>query len=115
MDERLEKALEFGNYRTTLSNQKKNIIARMQTLQLLHYQGGSFTANPSTISFVHSLIQLGKKKSVILDTKENPIEISDLNEFLEGLVGAYSEGVNEYKVQMDKIKKSRNIKKIMDW
>ena len=26
MDERLEKALEFGNYRTTLSNQKKNII-----------------------------------------------------------------------------------------
>ena len=115
MDERLEKALEFGNYRTTLSNQKKNIIARMQTLQLLHYQGGSFTANPSTISFVHALIQLGKKKSVILDTKENPIEISDLNESLEGLVGAYSEGVNEYKVQMDKIKKSRNIKKIMDW
>ena len=115
MDERLEKALEFGNYRTTLSNQKKNIIARMQTLQLVHYQGGSFIANPTTISFVQALIHSGKKRSVIIDNKENPIEISDLNDFLELLIGAYSEGVNEYKVQMDKLKKSRNIKKIMDW
>jgi hypothetical protein len=33
MDERLEKALEFGNYRTTLANQKRNVISRMQILQ----------------------------------------------------------------------------------
>jgi|TARA_R110000868_G_scaffold132076_2_gene342517 hypothetical protein len=115
MDERLERALEFGNYRTTVSNQKRNVIARMQTLQLVHYNNGSFTANPNTISFVQALISVGKNSSVILDTKENPIEITDLTEFLELLVGAYTEGVNEYKVQMDKLKKSRNIKKIMDW
>jgi|TARA_R110000744_G_scaffold378526_1_gene494787 hypothetical protein len=115
MDERLERALEFGNYRTTVSNQKRNVIARMQTLQLVHHSNGSFTANPNTISFVQTLISVGKTSSVILDTKENPIEITDLTEFLELLVGAYTEGVNEYKVQMDKLKKSRNIKKIMDW
>tara|TARA_B110000902_G_scaffold83090_2_gene98655 strand:+ start:428 stop:775 length:348 start_codon:yes stop_codon:yes gene_type:complete len=115
MDERLERALEFGNYRTTVSNQKRNVIARMQTLQLVHHSNGSFTANPNTISFVQALISVGKNSSVILDTKENPIEITDLTEFLELLVGAYTEGVNEYKVQMDKLKKSRNIKKIMDW
>jgi hypothetical protein len=115
MDDRLEKALEFGNYRTTLSNQKKNVIARMQTLQLVHHNNGSFIANPQTISFVQALISVGKTSSVILDTKENPIEISNLSDFLELLVGAYTEGVNEYKVQMDKLKKSRNIKKIMDW
>ena len=44
-----------------------------------------------------------------------PIEIKDLPEFVELLVGAYTEGVNEYQVQMEKLKKSRNIKKIMDW
>jgi hypothetical protein len=115
MDERLERALEFGNYRTTLSNQKKNIIARMQTLQLVHHEGGSFKANPVTISFVQALIQQGKAKGVILDTKENPIEIPNLDEFMELLISAYSEGVNEYKVQMDKLKKARNIKKLMDW
>jgi|TARA_B110000503_G_scaffold127762_1_gene197881 hypothetical protein len=115
MDERLERALEFGNYRTTVSNQKRNVIARMQTLQLVHHNNGSFTANPQTISFIQALVSVGKGSSVVLDTKENPIEIADLKEFLELLVGAYSEGVNEYKVQMDKIQKARNIKKIMDW
>lgn len=115
MDERLEKALEFGNYRTTLANQKRNIISRMQTLQKVHYNTGSFNANSITISFVQALISVGKTSSVILDTKENPIEISDLSDFLESLVSAYSESVNEYKIQMDKLKKSRNIKKIMDW
>lgn len=115
MDERLERALEFGNYRATLSNQKRNIIARMQTLQIVHHNGGSFNANPQTISFVQALVASDKKSSVILDTKDNPVEIQDLSEFLDMLVSAYTEGVNEYKVQMDKIKKARNIKKIMDW
>lgn len=115
MDERLEKALEFGNYRTTLANQKRNVISRMQNLQKVHYNGGSFNASPQTIAFVQALISVEKKSSVILDVKENPIEIEDLQDFLDTLIGAYTEGVNEYKVQMDKLKKARNIKKIMDW
>jgi len=115
MDERLEKALEFGNYRTTLANQKRNVISRMQNLQKVHYKGGSFNANPTTIAFVQSLVSVKKKSSVIVDTKENPIEIEDLEDFLDTLISAYTEGVNEYKVQMDKITKARNIKKIMDW
>ena len=115
MDERLERALEFGNYRTTLSNQKKNVIARMKTLQIVHHQGGSFVSSPSNIGFIHALIAAGKKSSIVLDSKDNPIEISDLSEFLTMLIESYTEGTNEYKVQMDKLKKSRNIKKIMDW
>jgi hypothetical protein len=115
MDERLEKALEFGNYRTTLANQKRNVISRMQILQKVHYNTGSFNANPQTIAFVHALIAANKKSSVIIDTKDNPIEIEDLQEFLDTLISSYTEGVNEYTVQMEKLKKSRNIKKIMDW
>ena len=65
MDERLEKALEFANYRTTLSMQKRNIRARMQVLQTLHYKGGSFIANELTISFVNTLIQLTKTSAII--------------------------------------------------
>lgn len=115
MDERLEKALEFGNYRTTLANQKRNVISRMQILQKVHYNSGAFNANPQTIAFVHALIENKKTSSVIVDNKENPIEIENLQEFLDALISSYTEGVNEYKVQMDKFKKSRNIKKIMDW
>lgn len=115
MDERLERALEFANFRRTLSNQKKNIVSRMKVLQTLHHNNGVFFADNSTIAFVNALIQAGKTSAIIVDTKENPIEIENLQDFLELLVGNYIEATNEYKVQMDKLKKSRNIKKLMDW
>ena len=58
---------------------------------------------------------MDKEDSIIVDTKENPIHIEDLKEFLDTLIGAYTEAMNEYKVQSDKIKKARNIKSLMDW
>ena len=71
MDERLEKALEFANYRITLSNQKSTLKQRALVLQTVHYNSGVFHADPVTISFVKTLIDKGKTFSIILDTKEN--------------------------------------------
>jgi hypothetical protein len=115
MDERLEKALEFANYRTTLSNQKRNVMSRMQILQTVHYNKGVFIADMKTIGFVNALLTVSKKAAIIVDTKETPIEVSDLKEFLDLLIGAYTEATNEYKIQTDKLNKARNIKTIMDW
>ncbi len=115
MDERLEKALEFANYRTTLSNQKRNIRTRMQVLQTVHHDTGSFVADERTISFVDALLNSKLQTAVIVDTKDNPVEIKDLDEFKQKLLSAYTEASNEYKIQMDKIKRARDIKKIMDW
>ena len=60
MDDRLEKALEFANYRITLSNQKRTIRQRMHVLQTVNYNRGVFHANPTTImgSAFFSLIAL---------------------------------------------------------
>jgi len=115
MDERLEKALEFANYRTTLSNQKRNIRSRMQVLQTMHYQGGSFIADAVTISFINALITANKESAIVIDIKDNPIEVEDLRSFYNELINAYQQASNEYKVQMDKIKRARNIKQVMDW
>jgi hypothetical protein len=115
MDERLEKALEFANYRTTLSNQKRNVMSRMQILQTVHYNKGVFTADMKTIGFVNALITANKQSAIIVDIKETPVEVSNLQEFLDLLVGAYTEATNEYKIQIDKLNKARNIKTIMDW
>jgi|TARA_Y100000114_G_C11514284_1_gene210492 hypothetical protein len=115
MDERLENALEFANYRITLGNQKRTIRQRMTVLTTVQYKAGVFHANPTTISFVKALVDAGKTKAIVLDTKDNPIEIEDLNEFLDTLLSAYTEATNEYKVQLDKVKKARNIKSLMDW
>lgn len=115
MDERLEKALDFANYRITLGNQQRTLKQRIRVLQTVHYSKGVFFADSQTISFVKTLIDCDKKQSVIIDSKENPIIIEDLQDFLDTLLSAYNESMNEYKVQSDKIKKSRNIKSLMDW
>ena len=115
MDERLEKALEFANYRITLGNQKRTLKQRTQVLQTVHYAKGVFHSSQTTIAFVKALVDMGKKESILIDTKENPIVIDDLADFLETLVSAYTESMNEYKVQAEKIRKARNIKSLMDW
>ena len=115
MDERLEKALEFSNYRITLGNQKRTIKQRMLVLQTVNYSKGVFNANQVLISFVKSLVDSGKTEAIVLDSKESPIVIEDLQDFLDTLLSAYVESTNEYKAQMDKIVKARNIKSLMDW
>jgi hypothetical protein len=115
MDERLERALEFANYRSTLSNQRRNVRARMHILQTVHHNNGVFVADAATIGFINALIVNGKKSGIAIDTKDNPVEISSYQEFLDLLIGAYTEATNEYKIQVEKLNKSRNIKTIMDW
>lgn len=115
MDERLEKALDFANYRQTLANQKRNIRSRMQMLQMVHYNNGSFLADAITIGFVNGLLSANKKSAILLDTKETPIKIDNLSEFSNLLVEKYTEATNEYLILLDKVNKAKNIKKIMDW
>lgn len=116
MDERLEKALEFSNYTLTLNNQKRNIKNRVAQLQLVHYNSGVFVANQETIAFVKTLIDLDKTKDVILiDSKDNPVQVSNIKELLEKLVDQYISATQEYDVEYQKLRKSRSIKAIMDW
>jgi hypothetical protein len=116
MDERLQKALEFSNYTLTLNNQKRNIKNRVAQLQLVHYNSGVFVANHETIAFFSTLINLGKVSNiVVLDSKENPIKVVNLNELLEKLVNAYFSAMNEYDSENEKLRKARSIKQIMDW
>jgi hypothetical protein len=115
MDERLQKALEFSNYNLTITNQKRNIKNRVNQLQIVHHLGGVFLANPETISFVKTLVDLNHTSAIIIDTKENPISVNSLSEFLEKLVNAYISATQEYDVEYEKIKKARNIKSVMGW
>lgn len=117
MDDRLQKALEFSNYTLTLNNQKKNIKNRVAQLQIVHFKGGVFNANPETISFAYAMKNLhsGTDDIIIADTKENPIRISDIDAFIEQLLSAYNSSMVEFDAEYAKLKKARNIKKLMDW
>ena len=55
------------------------------------------------------------KKFIIIDSKNNPITVKSLKELLEKLMDAYTSATTEFDIENEKIKKSRSIKKIMDW
>lgn len=115
MDERLEKALEFSNYALTINNQKRNIRNRVEQLQVVHHLGGVFKANHETIAFIKTLIDLDKKESVVIDSKNNPITVRSLTELFDKLTDAYTSATTEFDIENEKLKKARNIKKVMDW
>jgi|TARA_B110000908_G_scaffold156592_1_gene195913 hypothetical protein len=115
MDERLSKALEFSNYALTINNQKRNIRNRVAQLQIVHYLGGVFLANHETIAFIKTLIDLEHKSSIVIDSKQNPISVKSLKELLDKLLNAYTSATTEFDIENEKLKKARNIKKVMDW
>ena len=115
MDERLEKALDFSNYRISIENRRKAIKRRFDTMQTVYYNNGSFIANDTTISFISILLSDGQENTILLDQKDNPIKIDNLKEFKDLLLNTYYEAVNEYSSEMEKLKKARDIKKAMNW
>lgn len=115
MDDRLERALEFANYRATVENQKANIYRRFQTMSIMHYANGQFLSDQTTISFVSTLIDQGMTRSIIIDCKNRPVHVDNLNEFLDDLIENYKRAANEYSNEMQKLNKARSIKKALNW
>jgi hypothetical protein len=108
MDDKLKAALEFSNYRLTLNNQKQNLKQRMNTMLTIGYMSALFTANPEIINFVKQLLDSGVERYIFLDDNETPVLVSNLKEFHEKLFSAYTEALNEYYVETEKLKKQRD-------
>lgn len=115
MDQRLEKALAFSNYRITIENRRKALKRRFESMIVVHYGGGMFKADQPTINFVSTLLQRGHKDSILIDEKGNPVEITDLVELLDTLFDAYFKATNEYSSETKTLAKARDIKKAMNW
>ena len=55
MDLRLDKALEFSNYMTTLNNQKRLLWENYQQNLVYYFNGGKFTITTDLISFLEAV------------------------------------------------------------
>ena len=113
-NERLEKALHFSNTMQTFNLAKNNLKVKIQNLLSYSAYGGTFIVNQELISFVAAMMNMGKKKIAILDKNDIPVEIEDLEEFLEDITSLYFESVNEYYNDYQKLKSSRKIEKVLD-
>jgi len=114
MEERLEKALEFANYRQTLNNQLHKLKIRAEGLLIYSKNGGNFTINHELISFLDYLVRTEIIEVALLDDNRVPVQISDVPLFLKEITIRYFEVTNDYLREYKEIRKARNVKTILD-
>ena len=114
MEERLQKALEFANYRQTLNNQLQKLKIRSSSMLIVAKNGGSFTINRELIGFLDYLERLGTKEAVLFDDNNTPVSIADVPNFLKEVTKRYFEVTTDYLKEYQEIRKARNVKSILD-
>ena len=115
MDERLEKALAFSQYRKTIENRKVALQRTFNTMLQVPYANGMFVADQLTMAFVSTLITTDHVAAILIDSNSNPIAVDDLPELMAMLTSVYFAATNEYYIEIKKLAKARNVKKAMDW
>lgn len=113
MDERLEKAFQTANYLNTLGNQKKIALEKFNQSLIYYSNGGAFTANQELISFIKVLIDTKNKSAVIIDDNRIPVEINNLELFLESIISTYTEATNEYIKTYSSLKTKRRVEDLV--
>lgn len=114
MDERLEKALEFSTYMATLNNQKR-IIQEQFLESCVHYiNGGKFSVNRELITFCYTLLQNNQTGAVIIDDNDTPIDVTDLQKFLDDILDIYFTASYEYLDKHTEIKKNRTVEGLVN-
>jgi len=115
MDDKLEKALDFSNYRQTLYNQQQTLKAKVINELLLTYQESIFKATPELIGLIKTIVDFNYPTVIIDDINENPVNIKNPAEFLENLIATYSKAKNSHYIGYAKIKKARSVKKLVNF
>lgn len=114
MEERLQKALEFANYRQTLNNQLHKVKVKAEGMLIFAKNGGSFTINRELICFLDYLLRSKLSEATLLDDNNNPIHIQDIQLFLNDITTRYFEVTNDFLSEYQTIRKSRNVKSILE-
>lgn len=113
LDERLACALQSANYRISLANQRANAKLKYKNDLIYSANGGLFESSPELISFVSCLVASGKDSAVLIDTKGNPIEVVDIEEFLSGITDRYYQATNSYLHEYRTLQKARTPKALI--
>jgi len=115
MDERLEKALQFSNFRMILATRQENLKLLMNNKLMLSYEGGMFKITQDLISFIGILLAANEKEFIFIDVNDIPILIKDLGDFYHLAVEKYKKVLQQYYQSYQKLNDARDIRKVIDW
>ena len=114
MDDRLQKALDFSNYMVTLNNQRRLIHEQFLENSVHYLNGGKFSITRELINFCQTLITNNQSNTILIDDNNSPIEIENLQDFLDEILSIYFTNVNSYYNKFNEIKTKRSIQDLVD-
>jgi hypothetical protein len=115
MEDLLKKALEFSNYRQTLSMQRKSLKEKIDQSLTYGFGGGIFKIDRSLMVFVQMLIDQGRVEDIpILDCNNIPILIPNLESFRDEIFNRYFSSLYEYLEKDQELRKSRSVERLAD-
>lgn len=115
MNEPLQKALEFANYRQTFAIQHKTIKEKIDAKLTIGWSNGIFKIDQSLITFVEMLITKGRTTDVpLIDSNGNPVLIENLENFKTEIFDRYFSACHEYFQEYEKLKKSRSVEALLN-
>jgi len=109
------RALEFIDSRSKLIDAKDDLKIRVAALLRIVRYGGTFAVDRDLISFVNVLIDNGHTTAVLIDSLDNPIEISDLESFNRECISRYFEATNLYHCEYSKLSKQHQMSSANDF
>ncbi len=115
MDNRLEQALNFSNFRLILATRQKNLKILLNNKLKISYKGGLFKIDKELITFLTILILRKIKSYILLDINDIPIKIMDLEDFLNKVTKIYEKAINQYYQSYQKLEEARDMRKVIDW
>jgi hypothetical protein len=87
-----------------------NLQQKIRESQTLTYNGGLFNADQSLIVLLQSALLQKIDELIVLDTLDQPIVITNLDEFIKQVWEANQSSLREYQVYVEQINRSRPLK-----
>lgn len=115
MDDRLQKALDYSNYRISLFNRKQDLKVKLRTMLSFAHNGGIFDIDQTLICFVDLLIKQQRDTAILIDRNGNPISIADLQSFQTEIFSRWFEATNLYHSEYAKLRAARNVRSIYEF
>ena len=113
MDQRLQKALEFSNFMISLDNQTRNLQNKFYQDTIFYYNGGQFKITQELISFCKTMIDYNQTSLVIVDDNDLPVQIENLNKFVNDIINVYVESSKSFLNDYNILRKERSVEFII--
>lgn len=114
MNEVFQSALNFSNYKQTLSAQRRELKEKINARLTYGHNGGLFKIDQTLLNFVDMLCSNGRTNVVLLDSNDNPILIEDLSTFKDEIFDRYFTSTLEYYNSYKELLKKRSVEKLLD-